>query len=195
MNTEIRTQKRAAILEAALSEFREMGFERAKIEEIARSAGIGKSTVYEYFESKEILLVEVLQEGMERLNTALSDLLSSPNTLRETLATLFGHAGRALCESMLPFSVDIKSCPAAVSFLREHGDRELQVVLDLLETRVRRAIQEGEVRGDLDAHFAAGMAFSLIMATGNHIRRVPAADDSYAHRAVDLLFEGIAPGK
>lgn len=194
MSSQARNQRRADILSAALTEFREMGYERAKIEEIARAAGIGKSTVYEYFSSKDDLLVAVLHEGLERLNLLLSEMLDSPAPLRQTLTELLGRGGRSLCNSVLPLTMlDVKNCPAAAEFLRANGDNELRVVLGLLEQRVHRAIEEGEVRGDLDAHFAAGMTFSLMMATGNQLHRSDSDQNGYAKQAVNLLFEGIGP--
>lgn len=44
------------ILEAALAEFDERGFDAARMEDIAKRAGLSKAGVYLYFESKEALL-------------------------------------------------------------------------------------------------------------------------------------------
>ena len=49
-------RKRAEILEAAMTVFAQKGFHRSKMEEVAVAAGIGKGTIYEYFESKHQLL-------------------------------------------------------------------------------------------------------------------------------------------
>lgn len=54
--------KRESILISAFNIFSEKGFHMTKIEEIARQAGVGKGTVYEYFSSKEELLREMLKE-------------------------------------------------------------------------------------------------------------------------------------
>ena len=49
--------KTQAILESALKVFTQSGFSAARIAEIAAGAGVGKGTVYEYFRSKEELLL------------------------------------------------------------------------------------------------------------------------------------------
>ena len=49
------------ILDAALAVFGESGFARAKIEEVARLAGVSKGTVYCYFDSKESLFREMVR--------------------------------------------------------------------------------------------------------------------------------------
>ena len=53
-------EKRILILEAAKELFEEKGYHEAKISEIAIVAGIGKGTVYEYFESKQSLFEEMI---------------------------------------------------------------------------------------------------------------------------------------
>lgn len=49
------------ILDAAETVFGEQGFARAKLEDVARQAGISKGTVYRYFESKEALFREMVR--------------------------------------------------------------------------------------------------------------------------------------
>ncbi|KUK10884.1 MAG: Transcriptional regulator, TetR family [Clostridia bacterium 41_269] len=53
-------EKKRRILDAAAKVFSKKGFHKAKIEEIAKEAGIGKGTIYEYFASKEELFKEML---------------------------------------------------------------------------------------------------------------------------------------
>ena len=47
--------KRELIIHAAIKVFGRTGLEKGKIADIAREAGIGKGTVYEYFRSKDEL--------------------------------------------------------------------------------------------------------------------------------------------
>ena len=57
--TQAPSDKHQAILSAAAEIFREHGFAAARISDIAKAAGVGKGTVYEYYRSKEELLLEV----------------------------------------------------------------------------------------------------------------------------------------
>ena len=57
--------KKLRILAAAEKNFAEKGYEHAKIQDIARSAGVADGTVYEYFKNKEELLFSTLQEGFQ----------------------------------------------------------------------------------------------------------------------------------
>jgi len=63
-NEQIRTQRKRQIVEAALTLFAELGYDNASISEIAEKAGISKGLIYNYFRSKEDLLLEVIQTGM-----------------------------------------------------------------------------------------------------------------------------------
>jgi TetR/AcrR family fatty acid metabolism transcriptional regulator len=53
--------KREMILEAAYDLFLNKGYWETKIIDIAEKAGIGKGTVYEYFESKDDIFFELFK--------------------------------------------------------------------------------------------------------------------------------------
>jgi len=56
------SDKRAAILAAALDEFSESGFAAARLDDVARRAGVAKGTIYLYFRDKESLFQELIRE-------------------------------------------------------------------------------------------------------------------------------------
>ncbi|MCP3951046.1 MAG: TetR/AcrR family transcriptional regulator [Desulfobacterales bacterium] len=60
-----KTTKSKAIAQAALFVFSNNGYALASIEQIAQEAGIGKSTVYEYYRTKEALFQAAIMEGAE----------------------------------------------------------------------------------------------------------------------------------
>ena len=71
-----KSKKRQLIMEAALQVFVEHGYEKTKIIDVARTAGIGKGTVYEYFESKEALFCCILEEYCEYYKEGVRKILS-----------------------------------------------------------------------------------------------------------------------
>src|SRR5690242_2891090 len=54
-------ERRDAILSAALDEFSSRGFEAARLDDVARRAGIAKGTIYLYFRDKEALFQELIR--------------------------------------------------------------------------------------------------------------------------------------
>src|SRR5512140_2316913 len=57
-------ERPAQIIDAALDAFSENGFAAAKLDDIARRAGVSKGTIYLYFESKEELFKAVVNDTM-----------------------------------------------------------------------------------------------------------------------------------
>jgi len=54
-------ERREAILSAALDEFSTRGFEAARLDDVARRAGVAKGTIYLYFRDKESLFQELIR--------------------------------------------------------------------------------------------------------------------------------------
>jgi len=75
---------RARLFEAAIAEFRRVGFDRASVARIAREAGVSRPSFYFHFPTKEHVLLE-LQWLEER---ALVARLGQAQTLREALHEL-----------------------------------------------------------------------------------------------------------
>ena len=90
-------EKRKKIREAAARLFAEKGFENTTTRDIAEAAGINNASLYYYFDSKEQLLYQILEEvirtGLERM----TEIEQSPRPLKEKLAlTLRIHTTAAV---------------------------------------------------------------------------------------------------
>lgn len=68
---QIRKEKRHQIMDAALELFSHDGYHSTSIAKISQKAGISKGLMYNYFESKEDLIVSVMNKGMEILTSFL----------------------------------------------------------------------------------------------------------------------------
>jgi AcrR family transcriptional regulator len=64
--TEIRKQKKELIMETALELFAESGFHATSMSQIAKKAGISKGLTYNYFESKNEILEEILDTSSRK---------------------------------------------------------------------------------------------------------------------------------
>jgi AcrR family transcriptional regulator len=60
-------ERRQAILAAALEEFSARGFEAARLDDVAKRAGVAKGTIYLYFADKETLLQELVRSMLTPL--------------------------------------------------------------------------------------------------------------------------------
>lgn len=66
--------RRAAILEAALHVFAQRGFEAARLDDVAKLAGVAKGTLYLYFKDKEALFEEVVRSVVSPVLDRLNEL-------------------------------------------------------------------------------------------------------------------------
>src|SRR5215467_16047044 len=60
-------ERRETILSAALDEFSSRGFEAARLDDVARRAGVAKGTIYLYFRDKESLFQELIRSMLTPL--------------------------------------------------------------------------------------------------------------------------------
>ena len=68
--------KRDDILKAALKVFARKGYNYTKMIDIAREADIGKGTIYEYFRSKEDILLTAYNQYVQRSRRVVDDILA-----------------------------------------------------------------------------------------------------------------------
>jgi len=64
---EIRESKKALILDKALELFATEGYYPTSISKIAEKAGISKGLIYNYFESKEDIIITIIHKGLDDL--------------------------------------------------------------------------------------------------------------------------------
>ena len=64
-------EKKMQIVDAAIAEFQEKGYAGASMDRISCRANVSKRTVYNHFESKDVLFRAIIQRLADRLNAAL----------------------------------------------------------------------------------------------------------------------------
>src|SRR5579871_88269 len=74
---------KARILEAGLKEFATKGFAGARVDAIARRAGVNKRMLYHYFGPKEQLYREIMRRKILEKNSSVEN---SPHTFDQALA-------------------------------------------------------------------------------------------------------------
>jgi TetR/AcrR family transcriptional regulator, cholesterol catabolism regulator len=90
-------EKRTKIREAAAKLFAEKGFENTTTRDIAGAAGINNASLYYYFDSKEQLLYQILEEVIRTGLQRMTEIEQSAKPLKEKLAlTLRIHTTAAV---------------------------------------------------------------------------------------------------
>ena len=86
------TERREAILAAALEEFSASGFAATRLDDVARRAGVAKGTIYLYFRDKESLFQELVRTMLSPVVGALEAARTADLPARavaEAIADLF----------------------------------------------------------------------------------------------------------
>ena len=145
----------AQILTAALEEFGAVGLTRARLEDIARRAGVSKGTIYVYFPDKESLFREVVRstvvQTIERAEQA--PMVGTPTEqltafMQRYWAFLRTPAFGAIYRMVI---AELRHFPELASFYsREVIARGMRLVVDI----IRRGIATGEFRA-VDPEVAA----------------------------------------
>lgn len=128
-----------AILEAAISLFSRNGYHATSMQDIAHAVNIKKPSLYHHFESKEAILLEILETGMAQLISEMEAIVASDAPPDEKLrAAIQAHA-----------RIIANNPEGAAVFLREDrglGDEYLALYLarrDHFEGLLRRIVQQG----------------------------------------------------
>jgi len=90
-------QRREAIVVAALDEFIARGFAAARLEDVAKRAGVAKGTIYLHFGDKEALFIELIRTALVPLISRLAAQPSPGVSVRATMEAL----ARSFAEEVL----------------------------------------------------------------------------------------------
>lgn len=77
------SEKRDLIITAAENLFHRYGYSKTSIDDIARDSGLGKGTIYYYFESKEDIFQEVVKINSESFFKILNDMIKAQTDFSE----------------------------------------------------------------------------------------------------------------
>ncbi|WP_147584731.1 TetR/AcrR family transcriptional regulator, partial [Faecalispora jeddahensis] len=73
-------ERRQWILDAALEVFYEFGFDGARVDEIAKRAGVNQALIYYYFKSKEELYLELINQNVDEMIQEKKNSVGAANT-------------------------------------------------------------------------------------------------------------------
>ena len=153
-----------SIIAAAHEEFIENGFERAKVVDIARRAGVAEGTLYLYFRNKNALLAAVVSSFYARLTETAEAGILEPATTSDRLAFLALHHLKSYLEEWQILALAI---PAFYQ-VSEYRDSEF---IELNRTYVAvfdQVIKEGVSRGDINADLPLHVMRDLFYGTLEH---------------------------
>jgi len=178
------------ILVAAFRTFAERGLANARLEDIARSAGVSKATIYLYFSSKEELFREVVRETVGGAIDEIERTLKAETATEDLLLFMQSH-WRFIRSPVFPclhrwVIAELSAFPDLADFYSREvigrGHRLLRTILE-------RGMESGEFRR-MDSLVAARMLIALFISHGTWCHQ-PKLFTAVAGRSDEQLLEEI----
>lgn len=193
---ERRAARREAILAAALDEFAERGFAGARLDDVARRAGVAKGTIYLYFRDKEELFQELVRSALSPFVATIEGALSLDLPLRVVCDRLAGSFAREVLGTRRKDIVRLvltegRRFPKVAKFYyHEVPERAFAAVRAL----VQRGVERGEIADDTPAKFPQLIIAPAIVAIvwdGLFDKFEPLDAEALLRAHFNLLFKAI----
>jgi len=187
------SDKRAAILRAAINVFARNGYFNSKVADIAREAGVADGTVYLYFKSKEEILHSIFDRSVEEALDAARErvkLIEDPRERLRQIAHLHLERLGADRDLAIVFQVELRG---STKFMEEFSAAGFAEYLALIRSTFEEGQRAGLFRQELNATVVAKILFGALdeMATNwilskRRYKLAPMADP-----VLDIFLNGV----
>jgi len=190
--------RRAEICRTAAQIFRDRGYDATSVSDIARALGITKAGLYYYFESKEALLLEITNYGLDRVRMEVIDQVRGIADPEERLHQLLLRHARIATDghgAVAQLTDEIRSLPPS---MRRKVEQRMRVYLDLVRGTLVELRSTGRL-GDVDPTAATFSIVGMILWLPRWFRQNGRlTQEQAAHEIAKLALRGVvrpAPAK
>ena len=151
-----REQRQNQILDAAMEVFARLGFNKARMDDIAAAAGLSKGSLYWHFESKQEIIAAVLMRMFQGYFGDLQQIVAESGPADERLRRYIAQTAasvRAL-RRWQPLMAEFYAVAARHESTRLFLKRYYAQYIDLLSQLIQQGIEQGVFR-EMDAREAA----------------------------------------
>lgn len=156
------TDKREAIIRAAVKVFAERGYFNSKVSDIAGVAGIADGTVYLYFKSKDEILHSIFDQAMDEfISEGRRELegLRRPSERLARIAELHLERLGADRDLAIVFQVELRG---STKHMQEFSAAGFHDYLDIIQKTIAEGQAAGEFRKDIKPVVAAKMLYGAL---------------------------------
>ena len=178
----------AKVLDAAAEQFRRVGIRRTTMEEVAKSAGVARITLYRRFANKDALVEQVVRREFRRyFDQFLIDVADAADAA-ERVEIGFASAMRAIRGNPLIGGLLTVESESMVHSIVGDGGRTLTTIAGFVAGQLRREQRAGNVPAEVDVDLVA----ELMVRTSTSFLVTPSQvvdiDDEAQLRALARLF-------
>ena len=193
VDEQMREATRRHIMREAASEFARLGFDQANINVIAEQAGIGKGTIYLYFESKRDLFLSMLRSIAHEQLAVIREALSAEEPIRQRLERLFRTFARLAEEESDSFNVYMS---ALYGVNRAFQSEATKLLRDYVAV-IALMLEQSQARGEIRCHNVEDTALMVLSLTESYVLSARVLGQSehqltrQASAIADLILRGI----
>jgi AcrR family transcriptional regulator len=189
LTEEEQLRRRREIFEASVHLFLEKGFHETSMREIAIAAGVGKSTLYDYFKSKDEILVSHFEGEIQKITEAAQEIITQNSSISEKLKKIMRmHLGYLVDNKQTFLKLSLEAQRLS-SESQDHIQKNRHAYQDMLRTLIEEGIRRGEFRST-NPLFAARSVFSLL-SIAVFTSRPTGTPEEMLDQALEILFQGI----
>jgi AcrR family transcriptional regulator len=159
---------RDGILQAATQIFGDRGFQPATIKSIAASQGISPGTVYLYFDSKEDLFRQAVEQGWSEFLGEIRRIVAAPRQVRERFETILDY-----CFVSLRTALPLLRGMLFDARQRHLLQRNLERLVDLLEGLAGEVATAGVDPAQLDPNLRRFQIRTTVLGVLTSVARAP----------------------
>lgn len=159
----MKEDKRELIREAAIRTFSEKGFHQTRAEEIAQAAGVAVGTIYNYFKSKEEVLLDIFATEFEEWKRFYEELRRSGLPVVEQVREILQERFRLLRERRELMQVLLRERFKPDKGLKARLTKLYREIVGYVEDIIRRGVEEGWIR-ECDPKVIAHAIFGAVEA-------------------------------
>lgn len=187
------TDKREAILRAAIKTFAGKGFFNSKVADIAKEAGVADGTVYLYFKNKDDILHSVFDRAMEEFiaegKKELAEIDDPQDKLRR-IAELHLERLGADRDMAVVFQVELRG---STKFMQEFSAAGFSEYLHIIQQIITEGQKKGIFRKDLKPIVCAKILYGALdeMVTNWILSKNSYPLAPMAHEVLKVFFGGV----
>ncbi|MBN1267287.1 MAG: TetR/AcrR family transcriptional regulator [Anaerolineales bacterium] len=145
---DVSEERRAQILEAAAEVFTRAGFAGARMDDIAEQASLSKGSLYWYFDSKEDIIMGILDAMVSGEFSVLQELNTQPLSAEEKLVCIMKYAVDDLVsmEPMLPIMFEYWGLIQRQKKIRDRLGSYYKEMFAVMAPIIKQGVDSGEFR-------------------------------------------------
>ena len=189
LTEEEQQRRRKDIFDASVHLFLDNGFNETSMREIAKAAGVGKSTLYDYFKSKDDILISYFENELHEITKRALEISKQNLDVSEKLRNIMQmHMQYLVNNKKLYLKLSVEAQRLSLQSQQQIQTKRY-AYQDMLRELIEEGIRQGEFRS-INPLFAARSIFTLL-SIAVFTSRPTGTPEEMLGEALTIFFSGI----